>query len=108
MPARGPSRPLLRLVRSWVAALQLVPPLPGDRRPLTHCPRREVASGPATRGVPTPQLLGDLLWQLRPLSLWVASPGVLSQPPLSSDRSLGRRPFVLSRLLSYSVGVTHD
>ena len=30
---------------------------------------------------------------VRPLSLWVASPGVLSQPPASLGRFLGRRPF---------------
>ena len=29
---------------------------------------------------------------VRPLSLWVASPGDLSQPPVTRDRSLGRRP----------------
>ena len=44
---------LCHLVGSWVDALPFGPPLPGDRRPLTHSPRREVASGPATRGVPT-------------------------------------------------------
>ena len=54
-------------------------------------------------GVPTPRLLGvsqrwrcsssrTLLWQLRPLSLRVASPGSESSP--FSDRSLGRRPSV--------------
>ena len=53
LPAR-----LRHLVGFWVAALQLVPPLPGDRMPLTHSPRREVVSGPATRGVPTRRLLG--------------------------------------------------
>ena len=42
----------------------LVPPLSGGRRPLTHSPRREVVSGPATQRVPTPRLLGDMLWQL--------------------------------------------
>ena len=52
------------MVGSRVAALLLVPPLPGDRRPLTHSPRREVVSGSVTRRVPTPRLLGVLLWQL--------------------------------------------
>ena len=43
----------------------LVPPLHGGRRPLTHSPWREVVSGPATLGVPTPRLLGSTLeWQL--------------------------------------------
>ena len=50
--------PLSHLVGSWVAALSFVPPLPSDRIPLIHSPRREVASSPATRGVPTPRLLG--------------------------------------------------
>ena len=85
------SRPLRRLVGSRVAALFLIPPLPGDKRKLTQCPRREVVSGPVTRGVPTSRLLGDMLWQLgrslfgmpawgpsRPLSRlagsWVAAP----------------------------------
>ena len=58
MPARGPSRPLRRTARSRVAALWYGPPLPGGRRPLTHSPRREVVSGPATPRVPTPRLLG--------------------------------------------------
>ena len=33
-----------------------------------------------------------------PLSLWVASPGVLNQPPVSLGRFLGRRPFVRSTI----------
>ena len=40
------------------------PPLPRDGLPLTHSPRREVVSGSVTRRVPTPRLLGVLLWQL--------------------------------------------
>ena len=71
----------------------LVPPLHGGRRPLPHSPRREVVIGPATRGVLTSRLPGvsqrwrclcsrTLLWQLRPLSLWVVILGDLSQPPL--------------------------
>ena len=36
------------------------------------------------------------------LSLWVASPGVLSQPPFSTDRSLGRRPSGYSLTAWYS------
>ena len=47
----APSRPLYRLVGFRVAAHPLVPPLPVGGIPLTHSPRREVASGPAhTRG----------------------------------------------------------
>ena len=72
--------------------LELVPPLPGGRRPLTHSPRREVVSGPAhTRGA-HPTASGRYAVAVRPLSLWVASPGDVSQPPFSTDRSLGRRP----------------
>ena len=53
---------------SWAAlapCIPFVPPPPGGRRPLTHSPRKEVVSGPTTRGVPTPRLLGSSLeWQL--------------------------------------------
>ena len=83
------------------------PPLPGDRRALTHSPRREVASGPFTRGVPTPRLLGvsqrwrcssvPALGVIRPLSLWVASPGVLSQP---LSHPIG--PWVVALLVTLS------
>ena len=52
--------PLCHSVGSWVAALPFVPPLPSDRIPLTQSPRREVATGPATQGVPTPRLLASL------------------------------------------------
>ena len=81
----------------------------GGRRPLTHSPGREVNSGPATLGVPTPRLLGDSKeWRClssRPCcreavgsqSLWVASPEVLSQHPFTSDLSLCRRPSGYSR-----------
>ena len=85
------------------------PPLPGDRRPLTHSPRREVVSGPAhTRGA-HPTASGRLktvaLFQQSALlscgsqvaSLWVASPGDSSQLPLSYGRSLGRRSSFLLR-----------
>ena len=72
--------------------LQHGPPLPGGRRPLTHSPRREVVSGPAhTRGA-HPTASGRHAVAVRTLSLWVASPGDMSQPPFSTDRSLGRRP----------------
>ena len=58
MPARGlessPSSP----VGSWVAALLSCSKLSEDGLPLTHSPRREVASGSVARGVPTPRLLG--------------------------------------------------
>ena len=37
-------------------------------------------------------------WQFRPRSLWVASPGVLSQPPLLLGRFLGRRPCARSAI----------
>ena len=50
---------MCHLVGFGVAAPSFVPPLPGGRRPLTHSPRRKVVSGPATRRVPTPPLLGD-------------------------------------------------
>ena len=102
----GPSRPLRRMAGSRVAALWYGPPLSDGRRPLTHGPRREVASGPATPRVPTPRLVGDS-WEwrcsssrpcfhaaVRKMSLWVASPGDLSQLTLPSDRSLSRHPSV--------------
>ena len=37
-------------------------------------------------------------WQFRPRSLWVASPGVLSQPPWLLGRFSGRRPFARSAI----------
>ena len=92
MPARGPSRPLSRMVGSRVAALLYGPPLPSGRRPLTQSPRREVVSGPAITEGAHPTASGRLAVAVRPLSLWVASPGDLSQPHFSTDRSLGRRP----------------
>ena len=103
MPARGPSRPLR----------QMAPPLSGGRRPLTHSFRTEVVSEPAPhRGCPP-----HGFWATRrsgvdcvdgpalavgKQSLWVASPGVLSQPPFSTDRSLGRRPSGYSLTAWYS------
>ena len=66
--------------------------------------------------VPSPRVLGSLgpfllvRWcrarfreflfsvAVGPLSLWVASPGVQSQPPASLGRFLGRRPFVRSTI----------
>ena len=48
--------------------------------PLTQSPRREVVSSSVTRRVPTPRLLGVLLWQLGNGPLWVASPGVVREP----------------------------
>ena len=38
---------------------------------------------------------------VRKLSLWVASPGVLSQPPSSLGRFLGRRPFLRSTVAGW-------
>ena len=62
------------------------------------------------QGVPTPRLLGvtqewrcfssRLCLAARKRSLWVASPGVLSQPPFPPDRFLGRRPSVLGYSLT--------
>ena len=78
-----------------------------------HCTEQEATDPESPKGgsqracppgVPTPRLLGDSKeWRclsnrpcfraaVKTLSLWVASPGDLSQPPLPSDRSLGRRP----------------
>ena len=51
--------PFRQMPGSGVAGLWYDPPLSGGRRPLTHSPRREVVSGPATQRVPTPRLLGD-------------------------------------------------
>ena len=95
MPAWGPSRPLRQMAGSRVAALWYDPPWSGGRRPLTHSPRREVVSGPATPRVPTPRLLGVS-------KEWLASPGVLRQPPLSTDRSLARHPSGHSLTAWYS------
>ena len=60
---------------------------------MTHSPRREVVSGPAITEGAHPTASGRLAVAVRPLSLWFASPGVLSQPPASLARFLGRRPF---------------
>ena len=50
-----------------------------------------------------PTLLREFLFSVavRPLSLWVASPGVLSQLPASLGRFLGRRPFVRSTIAQW-------
>ena len=47
-----------------------------------------------------PTLFREFLFSVAvgPLSLWVASPGVLSQPPASLGRFPGRRPFVRSTI----------
>ena len=47
-----------------------------------------------------PMLFREFLFSMTvgPLSLWVASPGDLSQLPASLDRSMGRRPFVRSTM----------
>ena len=55
------------------------PPLPSDGLPLTHSPRREVVSGSVTRRVPTPRLLGVLLWQFGN-GLLGCQPGVVREP----------------------------
>ena len=94
MPARGPSRPLHRLVGT--PALCYGPPLSGGRRPLTHSPRREVASGPATQRVfwafgRSGVVLAVGPAALRPLgrvSFCVASPGGMSQPTFVLGYSL--------------------
>ena len=83
------SQPLCHVVGSRVAALLLVPPLPGDGIPLTHSPRREVASGAVTRRVPTPRLLGVSTVALFQQSTLLSCGANLSQLPLSSDRSFG-------------------
>ena len=59
------------------------PPLPGDGLPLTHSPRRELVSGSVIRRVPTPRLLGVLLWQSGLVSLG-CQPGVAREPLKSS------------------------
>ena len=118
MPARGPSRPLL--VGYRVAALALGPPLPGAGVPTDPqspkggsqraCPTRgahPTASGRTSSVALVKQSYPALA--VRKLSLWVASPGDMSEPPFS-DRSLGRRPSVTlfqrgSALLSHSVRV---
>ena len=96
MPARGPSRHLNRMVGSRFAAFLYGPPLPGGRRQLTHSPRREVVSGPAVTEGAHPTASGRLAVAVRPLSLWVASPGSESSPS-SFGRFLGRRPSFLLR-----------
>ena len=80
-------------------------------------PRRQGSRAPSLQSagvlgplpcVQCPRWFESTSWSglaVRPLSLWDASPGVLSQPPLSLGRFQGRRPSVLSRLLSYSVGL---
>ena len=62
------------------------PPLPGDGLPLTHSPRREAVSGSVTRRVPTPRLLGVLLWQLRN-GLFGLPAGVVREP-LKTSRNI--------------------
>ena len=50
-PGSSESEPCVTMSVFESPPLQLVPPLPSDRRPLTRSPRREVVSGPAhTRG----------------------------------------------------------
>ena len=91
-PGSSESAPCVTWSVFGSSPLQHGPPLPGGRRPLTHSSRREVVSGPAhTRGA-HPTASGRLAMAVRTQSLWVASPGVMSQPPFSTDRSLGRRP----------------
>ena len=55
-------------------------PLPGDGLPLTHSPRRVVVSGSVTRRVPTPRLLGVLLWQLGIGLFWLPARGSEGEP----------------------------
>ena len=83
---------LCHLVGSWVAALPFVPPLPGDRIRLTHSARREVASGPATRRVPTPRHLGvEKKWRcLRSRTLRLLR--LLSQRGTATATTLSTRP----------------
>ena len=52
----------------------------------------------------------SFLWQLWSRSLWVASPGVLSQLPATLGRSLGRRPFLRFTIARWqeSSGLTLD
>ena len=59
MPARGPSRPLLRLIGSVVAAPFVLSTIVRWQEATDRQSRREVVSGPATPRVPTPRLLDD-------------------------------------------------
>ena len=53
-----------------------------------------------------PTLISEFLFSVavRPLSRWVASPGDMSQPPVSLGRFLGRRPFVRSTIARWQGG----
>ena len=82
------SQPPTSLVGFGVAALWYGPPLHGGKRPLTHSPRREVVSGPATLRVPTPRFLGSSLVAVGSRSLSVASSGSESSPSTLDRKSL--------------------
>ena len=74
----------------------------GDARALGSLPLRTLGSlGPLPScALVPPTLLREFLFSVavRPLSLWVASPGVLTQPPASLGRFLGRRPILRSTI----------
>ena len=96
------------LVRSTIARRQEATdpqsPEGGSQRACHHggCPPHGFW---ASRGV---ALLKQsaLVWQLSPLSLWDASPGVLSQPPFPPDRSLGRR--LIAEVTLFQRGTASD
>ena len=82
--------------RDHVISFSFRPPLPGDGLPLTHSPRREVVSGSVTRMVPTPRLLGVLLWQLGNCLFGLPARGSEGAPKDFTDHHVSR----LLRLLS--------
>ena len=100
MPAREFSvNPLCHVVGSRVAAPSFVPPLPEDVLPLTHSPRRAVASGSSTPGCPLHGFWASL------------NGGVVSAaiPALTNGGVvLAVVPCGTLRLLSHSVGATDD
>ena len=101
MPAQGPSRLLLRLAVSWVAALQLVPQLPGGQGTTDpQSPKGGSQRACHTRGL-HPMASGRLAVAVRSLSLRNASPGSESSPS-SFGRFLPFHRFLL-RYLSFSV-----
>ena len=86
------SEPTASLGRFFGPPPFLVPPLHGGRRPVTHSLRREVVSGPAELGVPTPRFQrheGVALIEQTAL-LWQLGSCLFGLPPRGPSRPLER------------------
>ena len=107
----GPMRATVHPFRSSSCRDSMLHPVaPRRQGPWVPSPRTLGSSGPLPScALMPPTLFREFLFSVAgPLSLWVASPGVLSQPPASLGRFLGRRPAARSAIAGGRRPLTHS